>query len=149
MSTTADLITALKELKARPDDLRRPGARARPGRIQRQAHAGQGRTCRCRAWTRSAARSSSTSPNWPGAWPTPAARWPSRVTLEQERAVVADKKLLLCAICVLSQWTLEQISASYPAHRRVRTCVNATASTACPLIRIGITVVSCRWTLDR
>lgn len=31
----------------------------------------------------------------------------------QEKAVVADKKLLLVAICVLSQWTLEQIIASY------------------------------------
>jgi hypothetical protein len=30
-------------------------------------------------------------------------------TAEQERAVVADKKLLLVAICVLSQWTAEQI----------------------------------------
>ena len=27
--------------------------------------------------------------------------------------MVADKKLLLCAICVLSQWTLEQITSSY------------------------------------
>jgi len=27
--------------------------------------------------------------------------------------VVADKKLLLCAICVLSQWTLEQIGSNY------------------------------------
>jgi DNA-binding Xre family transcriptional regulator len=35
------------------------------------------------------------------------------MTLEQERAVVADKKLLLVAICVLSQWTLEQITAYY------------------------------------
>src|SRR4051812_48214963 len=35
------------------------------------------------------------------------------LTLEQERAVVADKKLLLCAICVLSQWTLEQVSTEY------------------------------------
>ena len=35
------------------------------------------------------------------------------LTQEQERAVVADKKLLLCAICVLSQWTLEQITGSY------------------------------------
>jgi DNA-binding Xre family transcriptional regulator len=35
------------------------------------------------------------------------------LTQEQERAVVADKKLLLCAICVLSQWTLEQITAEY------------------------------------
>jgi transcriptional regulator with XRE-family HTH domain len=35
------------------------------------------------------------------------------LTQEQERAVVADKKLLLCAICALSQWTLEQVSAAY------------------------------------
>ena len=31
------------------------------------------------------------------------------LTQEQEKAVVADKKLLLCAICVLSQWTLDQV----------------------------------------
>ncbi|MRD48741.1 helix-turn-helix transcriptional regulator [Caenimonas koreensis] len=37
----------------------------------------------------------------------------TELTLEQERAVVADKKLLLCAICVLSQWTLEQVASSY------------------------------------
>lgn len=37
----------------------------------------------------------------------------AQLTHEQERAVVADKKLLLVAICVLSQWTLEQIVASY------------------------------------
>lgn len=35
------------------------------------------------------------------------------LTQEQEMAVVADKKLLLVAICVLSQWTLEQITTSY------------------------------------
>jgi transcriptional regulator with XRE-family HTH domain len=35
------------------------------------------------------------------------------MTAEQERAVVADKKLLLVAICVLSQWTLEQMTSSY------------------------------------
>ncbi|MDM0046986.1 helix-turn-helix transcriptional regulator [Variovorax dokdonensis] len=35
------------------------------------------------------------------------------LTLEQERAVVRDKKLLLCAICVLSQWTVEQITGAY------------------------------------
>ena len=35
------------------------------------------------------------------------------LTPEQERAVVADKKLLLMAICVLSQWTLEQVTANY------------------------------------
>ena len=37
----------------------------------------------------------------------------SEMTAEQERAVVADKKLLLCAICVLSQWTLEQMTTQY------------------------------------
>ncbi len=36
-----------------------------------------------------------------------------QLSQEQERAVVADKKLLLVAICVLSQWTLEQMVASY------------------------------------
>jgi hypothetical protein len=35
------------------------------------------------------------------------------LTLEQEAAVVADPKLLLCAICALSQWTFEQIVATY------------------------------------
>lgn len=35
------------------------------------------------------------------------------LTQEQEKAVVADKKLLLCAICVLSQWTLDQIISTY------------------------------------
>ncbi|MDB5898972.1 MAG: transcriptional regulator, family [Ramlibacter sp.] len=35
------------------------------------------------------------------------------LTNEQEKAVVADKKLLLCAICVLSQWTLDQVSREY------------------------------------
>jgi transcriptional regulator with XRE-family HTH domain len=35
------------------------------------------------------------------------------LTQEQEKAVVADKKLLLCAICVLSQWTLEQVTKEY------------------------------------
>ncbi|HYE38311.1 MAG TPA: helix-turn-helix transcriptional regulator [Ramlibacter sp.] len=35
------------------------------------------------------------------------------LTQEQEKVVVADKKLLLCAICVLSGWTLEQVSAEY------------------------------------
>lgn len=37
----------------------------------------------------------------------------SELTQEQEQAVVADKKLLLMAICVLSQWTLEQVTATY------------------------------------
>ncbi|MBP6766114.1 MAG: helix-turn-helix transcriptional regulator, partial [Rubrivivax sp.] len=35
------------------------------------------------------------------------------LTLAQERAVVADPKLLLAAICVLSQWTLEQMVQNY------------------------------------
>ncbi|MBP7568329.1 MAG: helix-turn-helix transcriptional regulator [Burkholderiaceae bacterium] len=35
------------------------------------------------------------------------------LSAEQERAVVADKKLLLVAISVLSQWTAEQIVATY------------------------------------
>lgn len=37
----------------------------------------------------------------------------AELTLAQEKAVVADKKLLLVAICVLSQWTLEQIITAY------------------------------------
>ena len=36
-----------------------------------------------------------------------------QMTLEQERAIVADPKLLLAAICTLSQWTLEQIVQTY------------------------------------
>ena len=35
------------------------------------------------------------------------------LSAEQEAAVVADPKLLLVAICVLSQWTLEQMVATY------------------------------------
>ena len=35
------------------------------------------------------------------------------LTLEQERAVVADRKLLLLAICCMSQWSFEQIIATY------------------------------------
>ena len=35
------------------------------------------------------------------------------LTREQEAAVVADRKLLLAAICCLSQWTFEQVLASY------------------------------------
>ena len=35
------------------------------------------------------------------------------LTQSQEQAVVADKKLLLMAICVLSQWTLEQVTTTY------------------------------------
>lgn len=37
----------------------------------------------------------------------------AELSQEQERAVVADKRLLLMAICVLSQWTLEQVTSAY------------------------------------
>ncbi len=37
----------------------------------------------------------------------------AELSQQQEKAVVADKKLLLVAICVLSQWTLEQMVAAY------------------------------------
>ncbi len=35
------------------------------------------------------------------------------LTLEQERAVVGDRRLLLLAICCLSQWTFEQMVGTY------------------------------------
>ena len=35
------------------------------------------------------------------------------LTLAQEKAVVKDKRLLLVATCCLSQWTFEQIVATY------------------------------------
>ncbi len=37
----------------------------------------------------------------------------AELTLEQERAVVADPKLLLVAICCMSQWSVEQILDTY------------------------------------
>jgi DNA-binding Xre family transcriptional regulator len=37
----------------------------------------------------------------------------AELTSAQEKAVVADKKLLLTAICVLSQWTMEQMTSNY------------------------------------
>ena len=37
----------------------------------------------------------------------------AQLTQDREKAVMADTKLLLMAICVLSQWTLEQITTSY------------------------------------
>jgi transcriptional regulator with XRE-family HTH domain len=54
------------------------------------------------------------------------------MTAEQERAVVADKKLLLVAICVLSQWTLEQMTTAYRLNEAE--CVKYLAQ----LDRIGI-----------
>lgn len=41
----------------------------------------------------------------------------TELTLEQERAVVRDPKLLLTAICTLSQWSLDQIVATYALSR--------------------------------
>ncbi len=38
----------------------------------------------------------------------------AELTQAQEKAVIADKKLLLTAICVLSQWTLEQVTEKLP-----------------------------------
>ena len=35
------------------------------------------------------------------------------LTLEQEQAVVQDRKLMLLAICAFSQWSVEQITATY------------------------------------
>jgi transcriptional regulator with XRE-family HTH domain len=35
------------------------------------------------------------------------------LSAEQEAAVIADRRLLLLAICCLSQWTFEQITATY------------------------------------
>ena len=37
----------------------------------------------------------------------------SELTLEQEKAVVADRRLLLLAICCMSQWTFEQMIGTY------------------------------------
>jgi len=37
----------------------------------------------------------------------------AELTLQQERAVVADRRLLLMAICCLSHWTLEQVLLTY------------------------------------
>lgn len=37
----------------------------------------------------------------------------TELTQAQEKAVVTDSRLLLVAICVMSQWTLEQIVATY------------------------------------
>jgi DNA-binding Xre family transcriptional regulator len=54
------------------------------------------------------------------------------LTQEQEKAVVSDKKLLLCAICVLSQWTAEQITAEYRLSEAE--CIKAFAQ----LDRLGI-----------
>ena len=106
MSTTADLITALKkELKAAQmtyADLARALGLAESS-VKRMLARGDLPLSRvdaiCRAlkidFAELARRVADAQPLL------------AELTLEQERAVVADKKLLLCAICVLSQWTLE------------------------------------------
>ena len=90
MSTTADLVTALKrELKAAHYD---PTAQlatelglAESSVKRMLAWA----TCRCRALMPSAAPSSSTLPTWPVAWPMPNPCWPN--FRKNKSAVVADK----------------------------------------------------------
>ena len=106
MSTTADLITALKkELKAAQmtyADLARALGLAESS-VKRMLARGDLPLSRvdaiCRAlkidFAELARRVADAQPLL------------AELTLEQERAVVADKKLLVCAICVLSQWTLE------------------------------------------
>jgi lambda repressor-like predicted transcriptional regulator len=54
------------------------------------------------------------------------------LTLAQERAVMADRKLLLVAICVLSQWGAEAIVATYKLTEAE--CVKALAT----LDRLGV-----------
>jgi transcriptional regulator with XRE-family HTH domain len=54
------------------------------------------------------------------------------LTLEQEKAVVADPRLLLLAICVLSQWSFEQIVATYRISEAE--CIQALAT----LDRLGV-----------
>ncbi|HTH77786.1 MAG TPA: helix-turn-helix transcriptional regulator [Ramlibacter sp.] len=112
MSTTADLVAALKkELKSAPmtyADLAKAIGMAESS-VKRMLAKGDMPLSRidaiCRAlkidFAELARRVAESQPML------------KELSPEQERAVVADKKLLLCAICVLSQWTLEQITAAY------------------------------------
>lgn len=112
MSTTADLVTALKkELKAAQityADLARRLDMAESS-VKRMFAKGDMSLSRvdavCRAlkldFAELARRVAESQPLL------------TELTKEQERAVVADKKLLLVAICVLSQWTLEQMTGTY------------------------------------
>lgn len=112
MSTTADLITALKrELKSAHmtyADLARAMGMAESS-VKRMLAKGDMSLSRidaiCRAlkldFAELARRVADAQP------------LVTELTPAQERAVVADKKLLLVAICVLSQWTVEQIGATY------------------------------------
>lgn len=112
MSTTADLVTALKhELKAAGmtyADLARALGLAQSS-VKRMLARGDMPLSRvdavCRAlrldFAELARRVADAQPLL------------RELTHDQEKAVVADKKLLLVAICVLSQWTLEQITTQY------------------------------------
>ncbi|UUZ72587.1 helix-turn-helix transcriptional regulator [Polaromonas sp. P1(28)-8] len=112
MSTSADLVTVLKkELKAAQmtyADLARALGMAESS-VKRMLAKGDMPLSRvdamCRAlkldFSELARRVADTQPLL------------AELTEVQERAVVADKKLLLAAICVLSQWTLEQMTDSY------------------------------------
>ncbi|NCT97626.1 MAG: helix-turn-helix transcriptional regulator [Comamonadaceae bacterium] len=112
MSTTADLVTALKrELKSAHmtyADLARAMGMAESS-VKRMLAKGDMSLSRidaiCRAlkldFAELARRVADAQP------------LVTELTPAQERAVVADKKLLLVAICVLSQWTVEQITGTY------------------------------------
>ena len=112
MSTSADLVTALKkELKAAQmtyADLARALNMAESS-VKRMLARGDMPLSRvdaiCRAlkldFADLARRVADTQPLL------------AELTESQEKAVVTDKKLLLAAICALSQWTLEQITGSY------------------------------------
>ncbi|AOS80865.1 MULTISPECIES: helix-turn-helix domain-containing protein [Hydrogenophaga] len=112
MSTTADLITAIKrELKSAHmtyADLARAMGMAESS-VKRMLAKGDMSLSRidaiCRALKLDFAELSRRVAD--------AQPLVTELTPAQERAVVADKKLLLVAICVLSQWTTEQISATY------------------------------------
>jgi len=131
MSTSADLVTALKkELKAAQmtyADLARALGMAESS-VKRMLARGDMPLSRvdaiCRAlkldFADLARRVADTQPLL------------AELTESQEKAVVTDKKLLLAAICALSQWTLEQITGSYRmteaecitgSLRRLRRCV--------------------------
>ena len=112
MSTTADLITAIKrELKSAHmtyADLARAMGMAESS-VKRMLAKGDMSLSRidaiCRALKLDFAELSRRVAD--------AQPLVTELTPAQERAVVADKKLLLVAICVLSQWTVEQIGATY------------------------------------
>lgn len=112
MSTTADLVTALKkELKAAQmtyADLARALGMAESS-IKRMLAQGDMPLSRVDAICRTLKIDfADLARHVADAQPLLA-----QLTHAQEQAVVADRVLLLVAICVLSQWTLEQITDSY------------------------------------